>query len=187
MCAHTPTLSDLIFFLREHSFKAVKQLKRAHLFNFPSRACTQASGKNLKSLFCLQQHSVIPQLVLSLPLPSVWLESHHFVSQWPHLLLWKTSCISMDSQVSLKKSQSRGGQTSLTPRQNRAVYWPLSPSSVVSQLSGALSSSASTLGTEERSQQRPGFTTAPVCWAQLGNDQAPRSPPLAGPAPAFIR
>lgn len=71
MCVHTPrALSDLSSFPGSTSFKAMEiQLKWVHLFSFPSNSFTQASGKNLTFLLCLQQQTVLPPLAVSLHLP----------------------------------------------------------------------------------------------------------------------
>lgn len=61
-----------------------------------------------ESLSCLQQHSVIPWLVLSLS-SSIWLESCHFVTHWPHPFLRPVAF--MESQIPVKKLQPGGGQT----------------------------------------------------------------------------
>lgn len=153
MCVHTHThahpLHLVIYLLSQKQSLRPWNTTEKGPSSFPSNSCTQVSGKNLKFPLCLQQQSVIPQLALSLFLPSIWLESCRFVPQWPHLLLWKTSCIPMDSQVSLKQSQSGVGRHAQAPG-TAGPFAGLWPWALIPQLSRALESSAPTLWTQDR-------------------------------------
>lgn len=64
--AHAPPHSVIYALSRGAVLGHEIKLQRAHLGSFPSSSCTQASGKNLKFLLCLQQPPVIPLLALGL-------------------------------------------------------------------------------------------------------------------------